>query len=186
MVVNLAVSEHPDRVIVCAHGIRGGHLDELVRYRWPPRRRPGVAHWGIPIPGPSGEVRQTQLAGNRPGTNSIFTADPGLPRMHHEIICVTQHCRCRAYRSDVARLQTLFRAISDNSVLLMRSPCPSLIPKSRSRLNRCIWRVTRPSAHSGYMSSCGYSTSTFRTSDALAAAQTSTWSERELHPDQPW
>ena len=117
MVVNLAVSEHPDRVIVCAHGIRGGHLDEVVRYRWPPRRRPGVAHWGIPIPGPSGEVRQTQLAGNRPGTNSIFTAEPGMPRMHHEIICVTQHCRCRAYRSDVARLQTLFRAISDNSVL---------------------------------------------------------------------
>ena len=25
-----------------------------------------------------------------------------------------------------------------------------------------------------------------RTSDALTAAQTSTWSDRELHPDQPW
>ena len=37
--------------------------------------------------------------------------------MHHEIICVTQHCRCRAYRSDVARLQTLFRAIADNGDL---------------------------------------------------------------------
>ena len=24
------------------------------------------------------------------------------------------------------------------------------------------------------------------TSDALTAAQTSTWSDRELHPDQPW
>ena len=111
------MSEYPDFVIVCHHGIRGGHLDELVRYTWPPRRHPGVAHWGVPIRGPSGEVRQTQLAGNRPGSNSIFTTDPGLPRMHHEIICVTQHCRCRAYRSDVARLQTLFRVIADNGIL---------------------------------------------------------------------
>jgi hypothetical protein len=111
------MSEHPDYVIVCAHGIRGGHLDEVVRYTWPPRSHPGVAHWGKPIRGPSGEVRQTQLAGSRPGTTSIFTADPDPPRMHHEIICVTPHCRCRAYRSDVARLQTLFRAITDNSVL---------------------------------------------------------------------
>ena len=113
-----AVSEHPDVVIVCHHGIRDGELDEVVRYIWPDHRDPRIAHWGVPIPGPSGAVRQTQLAGNRPGVTSFFsTTDPDLPRMHHEIICTTPHCRCRAYRSDVARLQTLFRAISDNGVL---------------------------------------------------------------------
>jgi hypothetical protein len=111
------MSKIPDFIIVCNHRIRGGHLDGVVRYTWPPHSNPGVAHWGVPIPGPSGEVRQTQLAGNRPKTNSIFTTDPDPPRMHHEIICVTQHCRCPAYRSDVARLQTLFRAIADNDVL---------------------------------------------------------------------
>jgi hypothetical protein len=111
------MSEHPDFVIKCDHLIRGGHLDEVVRYTWPPSIHPGVAHWGEPKAGPSGEVRQTQLAGNRPRINSLFTTDPDLPRLHHEIICVTQHCTCRAYRSDVARLQTLFRAITDNGVL---------------------------------------------------------------------
>jgi hypothetical protein len=113
----LAMSEHPDFVIVCDHRIRGGHLDELVRYTWPDHRDPRIGYWGEPKPGLSGEVRQTQLAGNRPRTNSIFTTDPDPPRLHHEIICVTPHCRCRAYRSDVARLQTLFRAITDDSVL---------------------------------------------------------------------
>jgi hypothetical protein len=112
------VSEYPDFVIVCDHRIRGGHLDEVVRYTWPPHsHHPGAAHWGVPIPGPSGEVRQTQLAANRPGITSFFTTGRDLPRMHHEIICVTQHCRCRAYRSDVARLQTLFAVIAEDQTL---------------------------------------------------------------------
>jgi hypothetical protein len=109
------MSGRPDFIIVCNHGIRSGHLDEVVRYTWPDRN-PYIAHWGIPVAGPSGEVRQTQLAGNRRGITSL-TADPDPLRMHHEIICVTQGCMCRAYRADVARLQTLFDALADDQTL---------------------------------------------------------------------
>ena len=57
------------------------------------------------------------LPGDRAGVASTFTADTAVPRMHHEILCTTPYCLARAYRSDVARLQTLLRAIVDIDVL---------------------------------------------------------------------
>lgn len=35
-------------------------------------------------------------------------------RLHYEIPCQARHCRCRAYRSDQANLQTLFAEIAGN------------------------------------------------------------------------
>jgi len=104
------MSGHPDLIIVCDHGIRGGQLDGVLRYKWPERRDPRIAHWGIPFPGPSGEVRQTQLTGNHPGGDPFST--DGIPRYHHEIICVNKGCMRRAYRSDVAKLQAFFGVIA--------------------------------------------------------------------------
>jgi len=110
------MSKIPDFIIVCNHRIRGGHLDGVVRYTWPPHSNPGVAHWGVPIPGPSGEVRQTQIAGNRPKptrSSQRSRPTPHAPRDHLRDATLP----VPAYRSDVARLQTLFRAIADNDVL---------------------------------------------------------------------
>lgn len=112
------MTEHPDIIIVCDHGIRGGHLDEIVHYTWPDHPDPHIAYWGVPVIGPSGQVIQTQLAGNLPGANrlsDLFTH--GLPRLHHEIICMQRGCTRLRYRSDVKRLQTLFDAIADIDTL---------------------------------------------------------------------
>lgn len=112
------MSEHPDITIVCDHGIRGGQLDEVVRYTWPDHRDPHTAHWGVPIAGPSGEVRETQLAGDQPGATRLGDLFTGAPaRLHHEISCVTRGCTRLAYRSDLARLQTLFDAITNEQIL---------------------------------------------------------------------
>jgi hypothetical protein len=39
-------SEHPEFVIVCDHGVRGGQLDEVARYTWPEHRNPHTALLG--------------------------------------------------------------------------------------------------------------------------------------------
>jgi hypothetical protein len=109
------MTTQPDIVIVCDHGICDGPLDEVVRYTWPENRDTHIAHWGVPIAGPSGEVQQTQLAGNQPGNTSPFATGPH--RLHHEIICVKHGCSRRPYRSDLARLQTLFDAITNDQTL---------------------------------------------------------------------
>jgi hypothetical protein len=113
------MTEHPDFLIVCEHGVDGGQLDEVVRYRWPDHGDdPDIAHWGFPEVGPSGEVIQTQLAGDLPETDrlsDIFTH--GLPRLHHEIICTQRGCMRRRYRADLAQLQTLFDAIAADDTL---------------------------------------------------------------------
>jgi hypothetical protein len=107
------MTEHPDIIIVCDHGIRGGRLDEVVRYTWPEKRDSDIAYWGVPVAGRSGLVNQEQLMGNRRGANSLSDLFAfGPPRLHHEIICVKRGCTRLRYRSDVARLQTLFDAIA--------------------------------------------------------------------------
>jgi hypothetical protein len=67
------MSKHPDILLVCDHGIRGGQLDELVRYTWPDHRDPHTAYWGVPFVAPSGQVNETQLTGNQHGISRLPT-----------------------------------------------------------------------------------------------------------------
>jgi hypothetical protein len=112
------MSKHPDILLVCDHGIRGGQLDEVVRYIWPDHSDPYTAYWGVPFVGPSGQVIETQLTGSQPGISRLTDLITNGPfRFHHEIICVQRGCTRLAYRSDVARLQTLFDAITNEQIL---------------------------------------------------------------------
>jgi hypothetical protein len=118
------MSDQPDFVIVCDHGIRGGQLDHVARYRpvlFAPRgaAAPEIIdsdHWW-----PTQDddvVRLTPLEGDRRGW-PLPRQMPGYQdkpddepmRRHHEIPCPADDCTLWAYRGDDDELQPLFRLI---------------------------------------------------------------------------
>lgn len=96
----------PDFLIVCDHGIRGGRLDPVVRFEM------GRHGWQIPL--------QFTAAALRPLTGDQLTRShhgDQATRLHYEIPCQTARCTRRPYRSDEAKLQTLFTEIAGNEQL---------------------------------------------------------------------
>jgi hypothetical protein len=106
---------HPDFVIVCDHGGRGGQLDRVARLPWF-ADRPGW--WGaesvdeaaIRIWAMEGEERGHDPKWFRPEWTS--PDEPDLRRLAIEIICTAPHCSRRSYRSDDDKLQTLLTMIA--------------------------------------------------------------------------
>jgi hypothetical protein len=97
------MSEHPDFVIVCDHGVRGGRLDPVARFEW------GQHGWEL--------LLQFSAAALRPLTGDQHTRThlgDEATRLHYEIPCQNARCTRRAYRSDEAKLQTLFGEIARN------------------------------------------------------------------------
>jgi hypothetical protein len=105
--------QHLNFLIVCNHGIRGGQLDPVMRLPWWPDRGDW---WSTQDDDVS---RLTALEGNRQGWNPhrLISGYQDKPddepmRMHQEIPCPKEGCTRRAYRSDGAKLQTLFKVIA--------------------------------------------------------------------------
>lgn len=136
--MTLLMSEHPDFVILCDHGIRGGALDPVGRYRWDDpqgvwlpdgeaveRARPDGEHELIY----GSAITQMFLEGDRPGWihRDRITPDgeylsAGVSRVHHQIVCPKKAarggrrkspdaCFVRDYRADGDQHQTVLGAI---------------------------------------------------------------------------
>lgn len=102
------MNEYPDFVIVCEHGIRGGDVDPVGRYRW------DDPQWiWVPV---GDAIKATYLEGHRPGWWHPDKADDEPSRVHHEIICpkAAAGCRRRYYRTDDDKIQTLLAVIAGN------------------------------------------------------------------------
>jgi hypothetical protein len=97
------MSEHPNFLIVCDHGIRGGRLDPVVRFQW------GQQGWEIPLQFTAAAL--TLLTGDQLTLNHLGEE---ATRLHYEIPCQTTHCTRREYRSPEDKLQTLFTEIAGN------------------------------------------------------------------------
>ena len=116
------MSEYPDFVIVCDHGIGGDDAEpELVwRYRWDD----GQGVWtpegdGVSPPGVEavvyggGAVTVTFMSGDRAGWFHADKADNEPLREHHEIKCLCLKPRCgRRFRIPAEDLQMVFATIS--------------------------------------------------------------------------
>jgi hypothetical protein len=97
------MSEHPDFLIVCDHGARGGRLDPVARFQW------GQYGWELPL--------QFTAAALRPLTGDKHTRTylgEEATRLHYEIPCQVLGCSCRAYRSGESQLATLLGEIARN------------------------------------------------------------------------
>ena len=98
------MSEHPDFLIVCDHGVSGGELDPVARFEW------GQHGWQyLPL-----QFTAATLSPLKGDEHSHAHLGDEATRLHYEIPCQNQRCFRRAYRSDEAKLQTLLDVIAHN------------------------------------------------------------------------
>jgi hypothetical protein len=104
------MTEHPDFLIVCDHGVRGGSLDPVVRFHWLPEHG-----WQIPFP----QFTATKLTPMTGDERTLSHVGEQPTRLHYQIACQARLCvRDKLeYRSPEEKLQALFTAIAGHEEL---------------------------------------------------------------------